>query len=94
MLPNIRGCGPFNLHRHTASYQNSEDEIALLDHLNFDCAVIGGAGLGATISLRTAVAYPRRVNVPVLIGAEDIEDNVAKQAEIVFMEAFASWVRM
>jgi pimeloyl-ACP methyl ester carboxylesterase len=54
---------------------------------------VGGAGLGTTISLRTAVAYPDRVQALVLISVEDIEDDEAKQVEIAFMDAFAARVR-
>ncbi|MGH8083855.1 MAG: alpha/beta fold hydrolase [Lysobacter sp.] len=71
----------------------AQDLIALLDHLGVDRALVGGAGLGATVSLRTALAYPDRVAGLVLISVEDIEDDAAKQDEIEFMEAFAARVR-
>lgn len=51
------------------------------------------AVLGATISLRTALAYPERLKALVLISVEDIEDDEAKEAEIAFMDAFAVRVR-
>ena len=56
-------------------------------------AVVGGAGLGSTIALRTAVAYPDSVHALVLVSVEDIEDEAAKKAEVAFMEDFASRVR-
>jgi 3-oxoadipate enol-lactonase len=95
LLPDVRGYGRSictDPMRHTWD-QYVRDVIVLLDHFNIDSAIVGGAGLGATISLRTALAYPSRVKALVLISVEDIEDDVAKQAEIAFMDAFASRVR-
>ena len=94
-LPDIRSYGrsvctnPFH---HTWA-QYAADVIALLDHLGVHRAILGGAGLGTTISLRTTVAYPDRVHALVLISVEDIEDDEAKEAEIAFMDAFAARVR-
>ena len=95
VLPDVRGYGRSvcdDPSRHTWQ-QYSEDVAALLDHLGYAKAVLGGAGLGATISLRTALAHMQRVAALVLISVEDIEDDVAKQAEIEFMDAFAKRVR-
>jgi 3-oxoadipate enol-lactonase len=91
VLPDVRGYGSSvctDKARHTwAQYAN--DVVSLLDHLGVRKAVVGGAGLGATISLRTAVAHPTRLCGLVLIGVEDIEDDAGKEAEVVFMDAFA-----
>lgn len=95
VLPDIRGYGRsicVEPQRHTWA-QYAEDVIALLDHLNIGRAVVGGAGLGGTIALRAALAFPARVEGLVLISVEDIEDDQAKAAEIAFMEAFADRVR-
>lgn len=95
VLPDIRGYGRSTCtdeSRHTWA-QYAADVVALLDHLQAADAIVGGAGLGATIALRTAVAYPDRVAGAVLISVEDIEDDERKQAEIAFMEAFAARVR-
>jgi 3-oxoadipate enol-lactonase len=95
VLPDIRGYGRSvcaDPSRHTWA-QYSDDIIALLDHLGVRRAILGGAGLGTTISLRTAVAYPDRVHALVLISVENIEDDEAKEAEIAFMDAFAARVR-
>lgn len=95
ILPDIRGYGRSvcsDPARHTWA-QYALDVIALLDHLGVDRALVGGAGLGTTISLRTALANPERVTGLVLISLEDIEDDAAKQAEIAFMEAFAARAR-
>lgn len=95
VLPDIRGYGRsicIDPSRHTWA-QYAEDVIALLDHLGVHQAVIGGAGLGGTITLRTAIAHPGRVRAAVLISVEDIEDDEKKQAEITFMDAFAARVR-
>lgn len=95
VLPDIRGYGRSRCSdskRHTWQ-QYADDVVALLDHIHVQDAVIGGAGLGTTISLRTAAAYPERVAGLVLISVEDIEDDEAKAAEIAFMDAFAERVR-
>jgi 3-oxoadipate enol-lactonase len=95
ILPDVRGYGTSRCSdpgRHTWK-QYAEDVVALLDHVHVRHAMIGGAGLGTTISLRTATAYPERVAGLVLISVEDIEDDDAKAAEIVFMDTFAERVR-
>lgn len=95
ILPDVRGYGASRCSdpgRHTWN-QYAEDVVALLDHVHVRQATIGGAGLGTTISLRTATAYPDRVTGLVLISVEDIEDDVAKAAEIAFMDAFAERVQ-
>jgi 3-oxoadipate enol-lactonase len=95
VLPDIRGYGRSictDPSRHTWA-QYARDVVALLDHLGIGQAIVGGPGLGATISLRTAVGYPERVFGSVLISVEDIEDDERKQAEIEFMDNFAARVR-
>jgi pimeloyl-ACP methyl ester carboxylesterase len=94
-LPDIRGYGRSvctDPARHTWS-QYADDVIALLDHLGVRRAVVVGAGLGATITLRAALARPDRVRAAVVIGVEDIEDDEKKEAEIIFLDAFAERVR-
>jgi 3-oxoadipate enol-lactonase len=95
ILPDIRGygrsvCTDPLLHT-WAQYAN--DVISLAHKISADHVILGGAGLGSTISLRTALNYPNRVNGLVLISVEDIEDDKAKEAEIIFMEDFAKRVR-
>jgi 3-oxoadipate enol-lactonase len=95
VLPDVRGYGQSicaDLQRHTWA-QYADDVISLLDHIGAGGAIIGGAGLGATIALRTALAYPGRVHALVLISVEAIEDDAQKKAEIAFMDAFAERVR-
>ena len=95
VLPDIRGYGRSvctDPDRHTWD-QYTADVIALLDRLGEGRAVVGGAGLGTTITLRTALTRPDRVEAAVLISVEDIEDDAAKEAEIAFMDAFAARVR-
>ena len=95
VLPDIRGYGRSVCNdpaRHTWA-QYTADVIALMDHLGIDRAVMGGAGLGTTITLRTALAHPDRVRASVLISVEDIEDDEQKEAEIEFLDAFATRVR-
>lgn len=97
ILPDVRGYGRSvctDPARHTWA-QYAEDVVALLDHVEVGHAIIGGAGLGSTIALRTALAHANRVSALVLISVEDIEgeDNEAKAAEIAFMDAFAERMR-
>ena len=95
VLPDIRGYGRSVCRdplRHMWR-QYADDVVSLLFRLGVNRAVIGGAGIGTTIALRTALAYPERVRALTLISVEDIEDDEAKQAEIEFMDAFAERVR-
>lgn len=66
---------------------------SLLDAFGAEKAVVGGAGMGGTIALRTALGHIDRCAALVVISLEDIEDDVAKAAEIRFMDAFAERVR-
>lgn len=94
-LPDIRGYGRSvcaDPTRHTWA-QYADDVVSLLDHFGWTRAIVGGAGLGSTIALRTAVAYPERVEAVILISVEDIEDDEKKAAEIAFMDAFAERAR-
>lgn len=95
VLPDIRGYGRSictDPARHTWA-QYAADVIALLDHLGVRRAILGGAGLGTTVTLRTALAHPDRLRAAVLISVEDIEDDEKKEAEVAFMDAFAARVR-
>ncbi len=95
VLPDVRGYGRSvcaDPARHTWAHY-AADVIALLDHLGVRRAVVGGAGIGATITLRAALAHPSRVSALVLISVEDIEDDEKKEAEIEFMDSFAARVR-
>lgn len=95
VLPDIRGYGRSvcaDPARHTWT-QYALDVIALLDHLGVQRAIVGGAGLGTTITLRAAVAYPQRIQAAILISVEDIEDDERRKTEIEFMDAFAERVR-
>ncbi|MFE3445845.1 alpha/beta fold hydrolase [Nocardia sp. NPDC059180] len=94
VLPDLRGYGRSvcaDPSRHTWS-QYTDDTLRLLDHLGLPTAVLGGAGLGSTITLRTAVHHPSRVRAAILIGVEDIEDDAAKAAEIRYLDEFAERV--
>ena len=95
LLPDIRGYGRSvctDPARHTWA-QYADDVIALLDHVGVRRAIVGGAGLGGTITLRAALARPERVRAAIVIGVEDIEDDEKKEAEIIFLDAFADRVR-
>ncbi|WP_156839124.1 alpha/beta fold hydrolase [Novosphingobium aquimarinum] len=95
ITPDIRGYGRSickipDLHRWS---QYAHDVASLLDHLEIDTAIVGGAGLGGTIALRAAIEHPGRIAALVVMSMEDIEDDAAKAAEIKFMEDFACRVR-
>lgn len=95
ILPDVRGygksvCTDVSLHNWS---QYACDVIALMDNLSCHGAIIGGAGLGSTISLRAALSSPDRVKGLILISVEDIEDDNAKNEEIAFMENFAKRVK-
>ena len=95
VLPDIRGYGCSvctDPELHTWS-QYANDVIEMLDSMGISTASVGGAGLGGTIALRSALAFPDRVSALVVISMEDIEDDEAKKAEIRFMEEFANRVR-
>ncbi|QHE74182.1 alpha/beta fold hydrolase [Rhodococcus sp. WAY2] len=95
VVPDVRGYGRSVCRDpalHTWS-RYADDVIALLDHLGAPEAVIGGTGLGGTIALRAALAFPSRVRAVVVISAEDIEDDEAKLAETALMDRFAERVR-
>lgn len=95
VLPDVRGYGRSicaDSARHTWA-QYADDVISLLNHIGAGRVIVGGAGLGATIALRTAIARPDRVRALVLISVEDIEDDAKKAAEVAFMDAFAERVR-
>ncbi|MFJ8494518.1 alpha/beta fold hydrolase [Streptomyces sp. NPDC094038] len=94
VLPDVRGYGRSVCRDpmcHTWA-QYTDDVLRLLDHLGLAEAVVAGAGLGSTVTLRTAAHCPDRVRAAVLIGVEDIEDEAAKEAEIRFLDAFAERV--
>jgi 3-oxoadipate enol-lactonase len=94
-LPDIRGYGRSicpDASRHTWS-QYASDLVALLDQIDVEQAVIGGAGLGGTIAMRAALAHPDRISALIVMSVEDIEDDEAKAAEVQFMDDFADRVR-
>ena len=95
VLPDVRGYGAsvcVDPTRHTWA-QYVDDVFALLDHLGVETAALGGTGLGATVALRAGLAAPERLRALVLISLEDIEDDDAKAAEIVWLEAFYAKAR-
>jgi 3-oxoadipate enol-lactonase len=95
ILPDIRGYGRSvcaDPARHKWA-QYVADVVSLQDHLSIETAVLGGAGLGATVSMRLAVAHPGRIRAMLLVSVEDIEDDEAKAAEIQLLDEFAERVR-
>ena len=75
VLPDIRGYGRSvcaDPARHTWK-QYAADVVSLLDCVGADRGVLVGAGIGATIALRAAIAHPDRVAAMALISVEDRE---------------------
>ncbi|MBT2492925.1 alpha/beta fold hydrolase [Streptomyces sp. ISL-96] len=94
VVPDVRGYGRSRCTDsacHTWA-QYADDVDALLNHLGLRRAALGGTGLGGTITLRAAMAYPQRIRAAVVIGVEDIEDDEAKEAEAALLESFATRV--
>jgi pimeloyl-ACP methyl ester carboxylesterase len=61
--------GPFTY------WDSADDAIGLLDHLGIDQAVLIGMSQGGFLSLRAALAHPKRVRALVLIdSAADLDD--------------------
>lgn len=83
VLPDVRGYGRsvcVGPARHTWS-QYVDDVGALMDHLGLRRAALGGTGgLGGTITLRAAMAYPQRLRAAVVISVEDTEDDEGEAA--------------
>lgn len=95
ILPDVRGYGK-SVCYNSASYtwaNYASDIIDLLDFLQIPDAVIGGAGIGTTISLKTAITYPKRVSGLILISIEEIEDDERKAEEVVFFEKYMDQIR-
>jgi 3-oxoadipate enol-lactonase len=95
ILPDVRGYGK-SVCYDSASFtwaNYATDVVDLLNYLQISDAVIGGAGIGTTISLKAAVTYPERVSGLILISIEDIEDDKHKEEEIAFFEKYMDQIR-
>lgn len=95
ILPDVRGYGQSVCYNPTSyTWANyASDVIDLLNFLQIPDAIIGGAGIGTTISLKAAITYPERVSGLVLISIEDIEDDESKAEEVVFFEQYMDQIR-
>jgi pimeloyl-ACP methyl ester carboxylesterase len=72
MLPDVRGFGRSicrDRECHTWGCY-ADDVVALLDHLGFERALVGGAGMGSGIAIRAGLDAPERVGGLVLISPE------------------------
>lgn len=47
--------------------------IAVLDTIEVERAVLGGAGPGGTIAMRAALAHPDRIGALILMSVEEID---------------------
>lgn len=95
ILPDVRGYGKSVCYDPSSyTWANYASDINdLLDSLQIPNAVIGGAGIGTTISLKAAITYPERVSGLVLISVEDIEDDEHKAEEVAFFEQYMDQLR-
>ncbi|WP_316751526.1 alpha/beta hydrolase [Pedobacter gandavensis] len=95
ILPDVRGYGKsvcYDPNNYTwANYASDIND--LLNYLQIPDAVIGGAGIGTTISLKAAITYPERVSGLILISVEDIEDDESKALEVAFFEQYMDQIR-
>jgi len=70
VLWDMRGHGQSDSPDTPAAYGEAQtigDIVALLDHLGFDAAVIGGQSLGGFMSMAVALAYPSRLRGLLLV---------------------------
>jgi pimeloyl-ACP methyl ester carboxylesterase len=61
----------------------ADQVVALLDHLELDCAVVGGTSLGANVTLEVAARAPRRVQAMVI--EMPVLDNALLAAAALFL---------
>lgn len=95
VLPDLRGYGR-SICRDTTCYtwkQYADDLICLMDHINASSVILVAAGIGTTISLKTALSFPDRIHGLILISIEDIEDDAEKKLEIELLDSFAARVK-
>lgn len=67
----MRGHGQSGKPESPAAYglEYADDVIALLDHLGFERAHLGGYSLGGGVALNVATRYPDRISSLILVGA-------------------------
>ncbi|WP_255501761.1 alpha/beta fold hydrolase [Olivibacter sp. SDN3] len=94
VLPDLRGYGKTVCYDRNSYTWNryAEDVRDLIDYLQVPSIILGGAGIGATIALKSAITFPERLRALILISIEEIEDDKAKAKEIELLEAFAARV--
>ncbi|MFC0321197.1 MULTISPECIES: alpha/beta fold hydrolase [Olivibacter] len=94
ILPDLRGYGKSICYDRNSYTWNRyvEDIRDLIDYLQVPSIILGGAGIGTTIALKSAMTFPERLCALILISIEEIEDDDAKAKEIELLEAFATRV--
>ncbi|QNL51871.1 alpha/beta hydrolase [Olivibacter sp. SDN3] len=94
ILPDLRGYGR-SICRDRNCYtwrQYADDLVYLIDTIETESIIVIAAGIGTTISLKTALRFPDKIHGLVLISIEDIENDEGKKREIELLEAFAACV--
>jgi len=66
--------------------QRAADAVALMDHLGFDDAWIGGYGAGGTVARVATTAHPDRANGLLLLGVEDADIALAPMIPILIIQ--------
>lgn len=94
VLPDLRGYGRSVCYDRNSYTWNryAKDVRALIDYLQVPSVVLGGAGIGTTIALKSAMTFADRIQALILISIEEIEDDEAKIKEIELLETFATRV--
>lgn len=70
----------------TERAQRAGDVVALMDHLGFDDAWIGGYGAGGTIARVATAAHPDRANGLLLLGVEDEDIALAPMIPVLIIQ--------
>lgn len=66
--------------------QRAADTIALMHHLGFDDAWIGGYGAGGTVARIATAAHPDRANGLLLLGVEDEDVELAPMIPVLIIQ--------
>ena len=66
--------------------QRGADAIAVMDHLGFDDAWIGGYGAGGTIARVATAAHPDRANGLLLLGVEEADIALAPMIPVLIVQ--------
>lgn len=69
-----------------SAHEHAEDVIAVLDHLGWDHAWIGGHGFGGTVARAAVAAHSDRANGLLLLGVEDVDIPLAPVIPVLIVQ--------